>query len=89
MGQLSKVYLNGNLEGSVATTAVPRSDSISHAGLATGLNSTGVATAGFFPGRIDEVRIWNIVRSQADIQASHEFRNTDPNYRTNWSLGLE
>ena len=40
-GTTCKVYLNGDLEASVATAAVPRYDSIQHAGLATGLNSTG------------------------------------------------
>ncbi|HSB01494.1 MAG TPA: LamG-like jellyroll fold domain-containing protein, partial [Anaerolineales bacterium] len=39
-GSTFSVYLNGNLEASVATTAVPRWNSIQHSGLATGLTST-------------------------------------------------
>jgi fibronectin type 3 domain-containing protein len=68
-GATFSLYLNGNLEASVATTAVPRWDSIQYAGLATGLSSTGVP-AGFFAGRLDEARVWNYARSQAEIQAS-------------------
>src|SRR5439155_15541923 len=47
----------------------PRSDSIQHAGLGVALNSTGVAT-GAFNGTMDEVRIWNVARSAAQIQAA-------------------
>ena len=37
--------------------------------LGSALNSTGVA-AGFFKGALDEARIWNLARSQTQIQAS-------------------
>jgi len=64
-----RLYLNGNLEGSLTlgTSTPPRADSRQHAGLATALNSSGTA-AGFFAGILDEARIWNYARSQADIQ---------------------
>ena len=39
------------------------------------MNSTGVA-AGFFNGVLDEVRIWNVARSQAQIQASRDLELT-------------
>ena len=64
------LYLNGAPVGSItianALDRFPRSDSIQHASIGSALNSTGV-TAGFFNGVIDEVRIWNVARMQAEI----------------------
>jgi hypothetical protein len=72
-GRYWKLYLNGALEtmtgSDVGATRYPRWDSIQHAGIGTAMTSTG-ATAGFFNGIIDETRIWNVVRTQSDIQAS-------------------
>ncbi len=66
-GSTWKVYLNGNLETTLAVNRLPQSLSIQHASLATALNSTGVAS-GYFNGKMDEVRIWNYARTQTDIQ---------------------
>jgi hypothetical protein len=65
-----KLYLNGTQVGTSATAvnAKPRYDSIQHFGIGTAMTSTGAA-AGFFKGVIDEVRVWNVARSQADIAA--------------------
>jgi fibronectin type 3 domain-containing protein len=70
-GQTWKLYMDGNLDGTLTLSAPrpPRSDSIQHAALATAMNSTGVA-AGFFQGSLDEARIWNYARTQAQIQGS-------------------
>ena len=50
-----KIYLNDVQDGSVATTATPRSDSIQHAAIGTALGSGGLIpsgqTQGFFQGQ--------------------------------------
>ncbi|MEO8424403.1 MAG: LamG-like jellyroll fold domain-containing protein, partial [Actinomycetota bacterium] len=64
------LYLDGVVDGScLATTQTPQSASIEHAGLGTGMESTGVAE-GFFAGAMDEARIWNVAHTQAQIQAT-------------------
>ncbi len=69
-----RLYLNGNLEAEVQVgNFTPRFDSIQQAALATAMNSTG-STSGAFLGALDEVRIWNVARSEADIQSAM----TDP-----------
>ncbi len=63
------LYLNGNLERTLAVgNFTPEASSIQHGALATSLNSTGApaqATPGFFNGALDEVRVWNVARTQA------------------------
>ncbi|MEO8085354.1 MAG: LamG-like jellyroll fold domain-containing protein [Bacteroidota bacterium] len=65
-GTTCRIYLNGNLEATLVVNRLPRSNSIQHAGLATAMNSTGVPN-GYFNGRLDEARIWNYARSQAEV----------------------
>ena len=74
-----KLYLNGNLDGQVlGINRPPRSDSIQHASLGSALTSTG-ASQGAFAGSIDEARIWNYARSQAEISGSMNAEiSTDP-----------
>ena len=72
-----RIYLNGNLEGSVTSAAKPRYDSIQHAGLATAMTSTGVA-GGFFNGALDEARIWNVARTQGQIASAINSELTGP-----------
>jgi hypothetical protein len=61
------LYLNGAIENDTTLTGVtPVSNSIQHAAIGTGMNSTGVA-AGFFQGIVDEARIWNVARSSVQI----------------------
>jgi hypothetical protein len=69
------LYLDGVLDRTLtlASGFQPESSSIQHAGIATAMTSagtTGAGPAGFFAGDMDEVRIWNVARSQADIQAA-------------------
>ena len=65
-GNSWRLFLNGELEKELYVGQPTRSDSIQHAGIATAMTSTGAA-AGFFDGVIDEVRIWNHSRTQAQI----------------------
>jgi len=66
-----RLYLDGNLDTTLPVTGSPgpRSDSIQHGALASALDSTGTA-AGFFNGVLDEARVWNVVRDQAQIAAT-------------------
>jgi len=65
-----RLYLNGGLEAFASSDGmVPRFDSIQHAAIGSALNSVGTPS-GAFLGLIDEVRIWNYARSQAEIQSA-------------------
>jgi hypothetical protein len=63
-GSLLKVYVNGTLTGTLANAS----------GLPSGADAWyfGKAASGsnLFPGTMDEIRIWNVVRSQSDINAN-------------------
>ncbi len=67
-----KLYLDGNLDTTLALGSAfqPQSASIQHAALGTSLTSTGTIAqppGGFFAGVLDEARIWNVARSDAQI----------------------
>jgi hypothetical protein len=73
-GDFWRLYVDGVADTALQITGAanvktPRFDSVQHAGLGTAMTSTG-ATAGFYNGRMDEVRIWNYARTQAEIVAS-------------------
>jgi hypothetical protein len=63
-GSSLKVYVNGTLTGTVANTS----------GLPSGIDAwyVGKAASGsnLFPGTMDEIRIWNVARSQSDINSN-------------------
>ncbi len=74
-GTTWRLYLNGALETQlVVGSFTPEFNSIQHAAIGTALGSGGTVpsgqTAGAFAGAMDEVRIWSVARSAADIQAS-------------------
>ncbi|WP_437509469.1 DNRLRE domain-containing protein [Sorangium sp. So ce1099] len=62
------IYRNGVLEATAAAGQTPRHDSIQHFAIGTAMNSTGTP-AGSFDGVMDEVRVWNHARTQAQIQS--------------------
>lgn len=67
-GSSWRLYLNGRLEAMSATTATPRSDTLQHFAIGSGVDSMGIAD-GFFAGLMDEVRVWDHARTEAEIQA--------------------
>lgn len=67
-GAALKLYLNGTLEATVTTSAVPRSDSIQKAGIGTSYTSGSVA-GGFFAGLLCGVAIWSEAQSAATFAA--------------------
>jgi hypothetical protein len=77
-GQIWSVYLNGQYEAGkdLGATRYPRWDSTQLVSLATALQSSGNPGSssgygpGYFQGAMDEVRIWNVARTQAEIQAT-------------------
>lgn len=73
------LYLNGILENtlSLGASVWPQGASIQHSALGTMLTSTGAAS-GFFAGVIDEARIWNFERAEAQIQSSINSQITTP-----------
>ena len=68
------LYLDGDLERTLAAGGnfTPRSDSASSTPPSARRSTPPASLAGFFNGVLDEVRIWNVARSQAQIQASKD-----------------
>ena len=90
-GSTWRFYIDGVPDNSLTISGtgnvlVPRYDSIQHFGLGTAMTSAGT-TQGFFKGTMDEVRVWNVARTQAEIAGA---MNSEISSATNligrWSL---
>ncbi|MGZ4314754.1 MAG: fibronectin type III domain-containing protein [Gaiellaceae bacterium] len=68
-GTFWRLYLDGNLEATLLVGQPTRSDSIQKVGLGAMIDSNGNAF-GHFQGVLDEVRVWNVARSQAEIDGT-------------------
>jgi hypothetical protein len=88
-GSCWKLYLDG-VEEALSGTACPnqpvRSDSVQHTGIGAALESDGTRN-GAFHGAIDEARVWNHVRSAAQIQSDMSRQiETAPGLLGRWGM---
>ncbi len=65
-GTSVRMYINGELKATTASTYIPNGAQA----LRIGAGATEGTPLFFFPGKIDEVRIWSDVRTQSEIQAN-------------------
>ena len=67
-----KLFVNGVVDKTENETGNPTPEigTTQHASIGSAMNSGGTA-AGFFNGKIDEVRIWNIVRDESQIATNY------------------
>lgn len=70
-GAVWRLYVDGVLDVQVEANAAPRNDSIQHFALGTAMDSMG-APRGHFAGALDEVRVWNRARTDAEIAESFD-----------------
>ncbi|OJY26638.1 MAG: hypothetical protein BGO98_06355 [Myxococcales bacterium 68-20] len=81
-----QLFVDGRLDGEAVANATPRKDSIQHFAIGSALNSKG-APAGFLKGAIDEVRVWDRARTEAEISGAVYARlTTAPGLVARWAL---
>lgn len=89
-GTTWRLYVDGVLDASAGTGgARPRADSIQHFALGTAMSSAGTP-AGRLHGALDEVRVWDHARTQAEIAGA--MRTSLPmadGLVARWALDLE
>ncbi|MBC8074130.1 MAG: metallophosphoesterase, partial [Deltaproteobacteria bacterium] len=68
-GAVWRLYVDGVLDVQVEANAAPRSDSLQHFALGTAMDTMGTPR-GRFAGALDEVRVWNRARTDAEIAES-------------------
>ncbi|HNQ15019.1 MAG TPA: hypothetical protein PKM58_05615, partial [Pyrinomonadaceae bacterium] len=69
-GNKWQLFLNGNLENELVVGQPANAALISPLALGTSIRSNGTTTQGFFAGRLDEARVWNFARTQAEISGA-------------------
>ncbi len=65
-GTTWRLYVDGQLDVQLEANAAPRSDSLQHFALGTAMDTMGMPK-GRFAGALDEVRVWNHARTDAEI----------------------
>ena len=69
-GDTWTLYLDGNLDQTLAVNQPVESASTQPAALATSIQTNGTTLTGFFDGVLDEARVWNRALSQSEIQTN-------------------
>ena len=82
-GTTWKLYLDGILETTLSVGQPPQAASTQHGGARQRAHSTG-RRAGFFDGVLDEARVWNYARTEAEIQSTANAQLADRR-RPAWS----
>ncbi len=76
-GSTWSLYLDGVLDGTLAVGRPANAATATLTSLGSALTNAGVA-AGFFAGAVDEVRIWSVARTLAQINATRNTEITTP-----------
>jgi hypothetical protein len=67
-GNKWQLFLNGNLDAELVVGRPANAAVVSPLALASSIRSNETTIQGYFAGRLDEARVWNYARSQAQIQ---------------------